>query len=120
MHEYYIKFSTILIRTNKKLNACNFSYLYLVIRNYQLNIVWVWMWMYSQAKLLGNSELAILRLVSPSIMIRQTSIHHNKDSLKQIVDLMLFPLLHLRTEHILFYNIHIVLQNVSHSRKDSN
>ena len=44
---------------------------------------------------------------------------HNKVCLEQVVELVLLCFLHLRTEHLMGYITHVVLQKVSNTRKDN-
>ena len=44
---------------------------------------------------------------------------HNKVCLEQVVELVLLCFLHLRTEYLMGYITHVVLQNVSNTRKDN-
>ena len=44
LQRYYIKIYATLIGTKGKFKVCNFSYLYLIIRIYPLDVVWMKVW----------------------------------------------------------------------------
>lgn len=87
MHMYYVKISTILISTNAKFHACNFSYLYLIIRMYPFDVLWMWIWSCGQAKLLD--QLTTCKVVKTLTVNDDmtTLLLYNKVCLEQVVEL---------------------------------
>ena len=92
---------------------CNFSYLYPIIRIYPLDVV-------DESVVLSLSQ-ASCQVVATLVLDDDTTtpLLHSKVHLEQVVELVLLCFLHLRTEYLMGYITHVVLQNVSNTRKDN-